>query len=904
MRVALYARVSTEGQQARGTIGSQLAVLRERVAAAGDELVAEFRDDGHSGARLDRPGLDALRDAAQAGLIEAVWCLSPDRLARVYAYQVIVLDELARHGVAVRFTDAPPLDDDPQARLLTQVQGVIAEYERAKIAERYRRGKLFRSRTGEVLAWRTPYGYRRVPRDASGPARLEVFEPEAAVVRRIFDDYVSGGHSIREIVRRLAADGVPPPTGRRGIWGTSTLGRLLHNEAYIGRVYFNRTEAVPDPRPGQRTRQVPRPREEWIPITVPAIVPQDVFEAVGRVTRDNSGWSPRRTEPGQWMLRGLVKCGACGVGVNCHKMRGRNGTWHRYYHCRNHDPIKAGGPDKRCPERNIRADALDAFVFDQIRTTLLRPDVLLAGEHATACRTPAPDDELLTAELTRLDRKLEAADGERRRLADLYQAGLLDLPETQRRANDVEHRRNDLTRRRDTLTAQRHELARDNQLRRRVGDFAGRVLAVIDTLDFDQKQTLIRLVVEEVRVTGWRVQIRLRIPLDDHPGGPPPGTDPPPNQPPPPPTSTQDRLRSLGGADRDSLRRSAGRRGGRGRVAGSRGRAGGRCGRGRARGRRGRGRNRRGRRRVGERAPSADPMTVERPDPVGDGVPAGGRQRLKRLRHHRTVECGGAGGHGPPARPRHGQEGRVPAHGLAEGQHHPLWRRAERRALLGVAADQARVGERRAGAERHDAESRADHGQARREPTGELAPSRVRRAKQAGPAEQAGREWAQRGVCVRHPATVSHAPRSATFPVAKPALICRHPNQGAAAGRSAHVANRDAEPEQPGDLGEHPLVVEREVAPVRGTDGGQHTDDPFLVRERDGDQGARVDGSDDAAAVREGAEQCRVVRMHLQDRLAGAPRRLGGQVAVPVQTGQQLDQGALAVRPGDPGPAQ
>src|SRR5215468_5062100 len=99
MRVAIYARVSTESQQHHGTIGSQVALLRERVIAEGDELVAEFCDDGHSGARLDRPGLDALRDAAEAGLIEAVWCLCPDRLARMYAYQVIVLDELARHGV-------------------------------------------------------------------------------------------------------------------------------------------------------------------------------------------------------------------------------------------------------------------------------------------------------------------------------------------------------------------------------------------------------------------------------------------------------------------------------------------------------------------------------------------------------------------------------------------------------------------------------------------------------------------------------------------------------------------------------------------------------------------------------------------------------------------------------------
>ena len=187
-------------------------MLRERVGLEGDEPVAEFCDDGHSGARLDRPGLDALRDAAEAGLIERVWCLSPDRLARVYAYQVIVLDELARHGVSVRFTDAPPLDDDPQAKLLTQVQGVIAEYERAKIAERYRRGKLFRSRNGEVLAWRTPYGYRRQPRDAHGPARLQ---PVTAAGRG--RDLV-GGQPADDLPQRVPADrGVgEDPTDHRG----------------------------------------------------------------------------------------------------------------------------------------------------------------------------------------------------------------------------------------------------------------------------------------------------------------------------------------------------------------------------------------------------------------------------------------------------------------------------------------------------------------------------------------------------------------------------------------------------------------------------------------------------------------------------------------------------------------
>ena len=323
---------------------------------------------------------------------------------------------------------------------------------------------------------------------------------------------------------------------------------MLRNEAYIGRLYFNRTELVPASGSTKGYRQVVRPAEEWVVIPVPPIIDDATFNAASKAMMDNSKWSPRRAEPGQWLLKGLVRCGVCGVGTNAHRMRGRNGSWHRYYYCRNHDPIRAGGADRRCPERNIRADALDSYVFDRIRTALLHPDTLLAGEQAVALRTPAPDDELLATELARLERKITAADDERRRLADLYQAGLLELPEVQRRAADLEHRRateldrrrTELTARRDDLTAQRQELSRDNKIRSRVQGFAGRITAVIDQLDPEGKQKLLRLLVEEVRVTGWNVQIQLRIPLDAESQ----------DQPPPshgPSVSSQDRLRSIRG---------------------------------------------------------------------------------------------------------------------------------------------------------------------------------------------------------------------------------------------------------------------------------------------------------------------------------------------------------------------
>jgi site-specific DNA recombinase len=540
MRVAIYARVSTEAQEARGTIGSQLEILRKRVASEEHQLVAEYRDDGWSGARLDRPGLDALRDAAEAGRLDAIWCLSPDRLARMYAYQVIVLDELAHHGVTVLFHDTPPLADDPQAQLLTQVQGVIAEYERAKIAERYRRGKLWRSRAGEVIAWKCSYGYRRIARSVEQAAHLEIYEPEAMIVRRIFRDYVESNLSMRQISWQLNQELVPSPSGK-AVWGVSVIGRLIRNEAYVGRAYYNRTASVLGRHPTKGKRQIKRPRDQWIPIAVPAILEEELFEAAQRVSYDNSQWSPRRAEPNHWLLRGLVKCGHCGVSVSCHKMRGRNGAFHYYYYCRNHDPLRAGGEHRRCPERNVRADELDAFVFDQVRATMLRPDVLLAGEAAVSTRRDAGSDELLATQLTSLDRKIDAVAAERRRLADLYQASFIEREELLRRGKELELRSSALNAQRQALIDQREELAQHNRLRDRLEGFARQVRATIDRLDFIQRQKLLRVVVDDVRVSGWLVEIRFRIPLDDPPE--PPSTR----------VSTKNRLRSLHRDERREL---------------------------------------------------------------------------------------------------------------------------------------------------------------------------------------------------------------------------------------------------------------------------------------------------------------------------------------------------------------
>ena len=204
-------------------------------------------------------------------------------------------------------------------------------------------------------------------------------------------------------------------------------------------------------------------------------------------------------------------------------------------------------------------------MFDHIRAAITRPDQLLAGEQAVTLHTPIPDDELLAAELARLDRKIDAADAERRRLVDLYQGGFIELPDMQRRAAEVSSRRKELQHKRTSLADERTMLARDNQLRRRVHDFAARIHAVIDTLDDIQKQQLLRLLIEDVQVTGWHVQIRLRIALDPPPPDPPQPTGPTdptnsigkPSPVPHPPVSSQDRLRSVGGPQRPTASKTA-----------------------------------------------------------------------------------------------------------------------------------------------------------------------------------------------------------------------------------------------------------------------------------------------------------------------------------------------------------
>ena len=243
---AIYARVSGERQRNDNTIASQtealIAYAEEHDYSVAPDMIIE--DDGYTGAVLERPGLERVRDLAAEGRVDTVLVHAPDRLSRRYAYQVLIIEELARQGVETVFLRAPSMET-PEDHLLVQFQGMIAEYERAQILERSRRGKRHRARRGEIaVLGGAPYGYRYHKKTPDIDAFYEIVEPQASVVREVYRYYTRDHMSIGAITCRLNERAVPTSTGRSR-WERSTVWAMLRNPAYKGKACFGKTRQMP-----------------------------------------------------------------------------------------------------------------------------------------------------------------------------------------------------------------------------------------------------------------------------------------------------------------------------------------------------------------------------------------------------------------------------------------------------------------------------------------------------------------------------------------------------------------------------------------------------------------------------------------------------------------------------------
>jgi site-specific DNA recombinase len=284
-----------------------------------------FRDDGYSGSRLDRPALDALRDAIRDSDLDIVAVFSPDRLARKYAYQVLLLEEFRRASGEVAFLH-PPISDDPNDQLLLQIQGAIAEYERAVLAERFRRGKLQKARDGHIISAKVPYGYRYESAGGGIPARLVVDEAEANMVRQLYAWVLDEGLTIRQCIKRLNAGCWVTRSGRQQ-WASSVVHHILTDPVYIGTAYANRFEYTVPKQPRRRSRRSgerscrrPRPAEQWIAIPAPPLVDRQTWDRVHDALARNAAMAFRRNKKHDYLLRCLLKYDRCGL-VSVRRLR-------------------------------------------------------------------------------------------------------------------------------------------------------------------------------------------------------------------------------------------------------------------------------------------------------------------------------------------------------------------------------------------------------------------------------------------------------------------------------------------------------------------------------------------------------------------------------------------------------
>ncbi len=533
---ALYARVSSETQARDNTIGSQVTALREQIAADGYQLEPDesYVDEGYSGSTLSRPALERLRDAIAGGHIGRVYVHAPDRLARRYAHQVLLVDEFRRAGAEIVFLNRP-IGETAEDDLLLQVQGVIAEYERAKILERSRRGRRHAARSGSVSALTgAPFGYRYVSRNqGGGTARFEVVEAEAHIVRLIFSWIGMDRMSLREVCRRLRQMGCQTRKGA-SYWYASTIRSMLDNPAYIGRATFGRSRFCrlsPRLRPIcghikpslRATSRVAVPPEEWIEIPVPSLVDPTVFELARTQLEENRRRKRRQKTGASWLLQGLTvadgrRCGYAYYGKAAPRSRKYDPTnTLRYYRCTGADGYRFSGAAV-CDNGPVRSDQLEQVVWDQVKALLEQPD-RVAHEYrrriAQARDGAAAPDGILT-----LDRQISSL---RCGIGRLIDSAVLKASSTKRNSSalSLKQRMSQLEELVTVASSPPQRSAIFHSVISRLEDFSARVTEGLDALDERGRQEIVRALVRRIEIDDPGIEVIFRVPSLDGPAGPP-----------------------------------------------------------------------------------------------------------------------------------------------------------------------------------------------------------------------------------------------------------------------------------------------------------------------------------------------------------------------------------------------
>ena len=523
VRVALYARVSSQQQAEAHTIASQMEALKARIQSDGLRLEEElcFLDDGYSGSTLFRPALERLRDQAAACSFDRLYVHSPDRLARAYAYQVLLVEELQRHGIELVFLNRD-IKQSPEDNLLLQMQGMMAEYERAKIMERSRRGKRHAAQAGShnVLS-AAPYGYRYLGKYAGGgQARYEINEAQADVVRQIFSWVGLERCSIGEVCRRLQQRGIRSPRGK-AYWDRTTVWGLLKNTAYIGQAQFGKTRVGPlRPRlRAQRGRSL-QPRRahssydtavaERVAIAVPALVEEALFAAVAEQLAENRSRQRQQQRGAKYLLQGLMVCSQCGYAyygkpLSRSARKGRPSDY-AYYRCVGSDAYRFGGTPV-CTNQQCRTDLLDKAVWEDVCALLAEPQ-RVRTEYERRLRGQPKKSGRPLEQLTKMLGKVRSGMA---RLIDAYQEGHLEKADFEARITGLKERLHKLEIEEETVGKAAWEREHLQVMIEHVEMFAERVQAGLQDADWQTRREIMRALIKQVEVGEDGIRIVYKV---------------------------------------------------------------------------------------------------------------------------------------------------------------------------------------------------------------------------------------------------------------------------------------------------------------------------------------------------------------------------------------------------------
>ena len=518
---AIYARVSSERQKDEKTIASQTSSLLEYAKTNDYTVPAEWvlEDEGYSGSLLVRPGLERLRDLAAEGRIDTVLVYAPDRLSRRYAYQVLLMEEFQRNGVETVFLKSVK-GDSPEDKLLQQFQGMIAEYERAQIMERTRRGKRHKAKSGSVNVMSgAPYGYHYVKKSDTANAYYVICESESAVVKEVFELYTQEFKSMGEIARHLTGKAISTRTGKTQ-WDRSVIWAMLRNPAYTGMAAYGKTEQCERRKVTRPLRlkggysptcgaNKPRPENEWIRISVPPLIPQETFALAQERLRKNKELASRNTkEP--TLLQGLVVCEDCGYSYYRTSTRTSLRKIH-YYRCLGSDDYRY--PEgRKCASRPIRQDYLDDLVWRHI-IRLLEDEELIQREIQRRIQESKNTDltqkrqDSLQGELNKVRKGID-------NLLDAYQEGMLPIDELRSRIGNLRKREATLTKEQNALKYKHIEQQQLAQMKSSVNGFIHCLKERARSLNVEEKQKVARLLVKNILVGKDTITVNHSIPIN------------------------------------------------------------------------------------------------------------------------------------------------------------------------------------------------------------------------------------------------------------------------------------------------------------------------------------------------------------------------------------------------------